>query len=273
MRPRALFRQNSELDRLAAAIQATPKYRHLTPDLIRRLGERELAVRGSFKEAVKATKNKLHQVAGAYQESKINYDRALQQLRESAGDAAAFRATCTQLLRLHTSTAERLPILDEFYSITLADLPPIRKVLDLACGLNPLTLPWMPFGPDIEYVAYDVYTDMMAFLQDFMSLAGVRGRAEPRDLLAYPPTEPADLVLLLKTLPCLEQTDKHAAATILDTLQAPYILVSFPAQSLGGRDKGMVSHYTDRFLALTQERNWSVQPYPFATEIAFLVKR
>lgn len=76
-----MFRQNSELDRLAAAIQATPKYRHLTPDLIRRLGERELAVRGSFKEAVKATKNKLHQVAGAYQESKINYDRALQQLQ------------------------------------------------------------------------------------------------------------------------------------------------------------------------------------------------
>ena len=38
------------LDNLAAAIQATPKYRHLTPDLIRRLGERELAVRGNFKE-------------------------------------------------------------------------------------------------------------------------------------------------------------------------------------------------------------------------------
>lgn len=260
------------LDNLAAAIQATPKYRHLTPDLIRRLGERELAVRGNFKEAVKATKNKLHQVAGAYQESKINYDRALQQLQETAGDAAAFRHICTQLLRLHTSTAERLPLLNDFYRTTLADLLPIGKVLDLACGLNPLTLPWMPFGPDTEYVAYDVYTDMMAFLQAFMNLAGVRGRAEPRDLLSHPPTEPADLVLLLKTLPCLEQTDKHAAATLLDALQAPYLLVSFPAQSLCGRDKGMVSHYTDRFLSLTQERAWKVTPFPFTTEIAFLVK-
>ncbi|MEI2607578.1 MAG: hypothetical protein V9G20_02980 [Candidatus Promineifilaceae bacterium] len=34
---------HNELDNLAAAIQATPKYRHLTPDLIRRLGERELS--------------------------------------------------------------------------------------------------------------------------------------------------------------------------------------------------------------------------------------
>ena len=108
---------------------------------------------------------------------------------------------------------------------------------------------------------------------DPLRTAGVRGRAAPRDLLAHPPTEPADLVLLLKTLPCLEQTDKHAAATLLDALQAPYLLVSFPAQSLGGRDKGMVSHYTDRFLTLTQERNWSVQSFSFATEIAFLVKR
>jgi len=263
---------DNALDNLAAAIQATPKYRHLTPDLIRRLGERELAVRGNFKEAVKATKNKLHQVAGAYQESKINYDRALQQLEETVNDAAAFRHTCTQLLRLHTSTAERLPILDTFYRTALAALPPMHKVLDLACGLNPLTLPWMPLGPDTEYVAYDVYTDMMAFLQAFMNLAGVRGRAEPRDLLSHPPTEPADLVLLLKTLPCLEQTDKHAAATLLDALQAPYLLVSFPAQSLCGREKGMVSHYTDRFLTLTQERAWNVTPFPFATEIAFLVK-
>ena len=215
----------------------------------------------------------LFRSAGAYQESKINYDRALQQLRELADDAAAFRHTCTQLLRLHTSTAERLPILDDFYRTSLADLPPIHKVLDLACGLNPLTIPWMPFGPDTEYVAYDVYTDMMTFLAEFMALAGVRGRAEPRDLLAHPPTEPADLVLLLKTLPCLEQTDKHAAATILDAIQAPYILVSFPAQSLGGRDKGMVSHYSDRFLALMQERAWPVQTFTFTTEIAFLVKR
>ncbi|MCL4871518.1 MAG: 16S rRNA methyltransferase [Anaerolineae bacterium] len=263
----------SSLDKLAAAIQVTPKYRHLTPDLIRRLGERELAVRGSFKEAVKATKNKLHQVAGAYQESKINYDRALAQLRKTVGDAAAFQHTCTQLLRLHTSTAERLPILDEFYRTTLADLPPIHKVLDLACGLNPLTLPWMPFSPEVEYVAYDVYTDMMAFLGEFMGLAGVRGRAEPRDLLTPPPNEPADLVLLLKTLPCLEQTDKHAAATILDALQAPYLLISFPAHSLGGRDKGMATHYTDQFIPLIQQRGWQITPFTFATEIAFLVKK
>ncbi|MEI2607579.1 MAG: hypothetical protein V9G20_02985 [Candidatus Promineifilaceae bacterium] len=230
-------------------------------------------MRGNFKEAVKATKNKLHQVAGAYQESKINYDWALQQLRETAGDAAAFRATCTQLLRLHTSTAERLPLLDTFYRTTLADLPPIGKVLDLACGLNPLTLPWMPFGPDTEYVAYDVYTDMMAFLAGIYEPGG-RSAAAPNPVISspIPPPNRPTWCSYSRRYPAWNKRTNTRPRPSSTRIQAPYLLVSFPAQSLCGRAKGMVSHYTDRFLTLTQERAWNVTPFPFATEIAFLVK-
>ena len=43
-----------------------------------------------------------------------------------------------------------------------------------------------------------------------MQLAGLDGRAEVRDVIHNPPQEPADLALLLKTLPCLEQVEKGA---------------------------------------------------------------
>ena len=49
----------------------------------------------------------------------------------------------------HSSTRERLPILEQFYARALADIPPARVVLDLACGLNPLALAWMPLGEAI----------------------------------------------------------------------------------------------------------------------------
>jgi 16S rRNA (guanine(1405)-N(7))-methyltransferase len=57
-----------QLDKLLEAIQSSSKYRHIDIDLIRAIGTSELEKRRTLKEAIKATKNKLHQVGGAYQE-------------------------------------------------------------------------------------------------------------------------------------------------------------------------------------------------------------
>ncbi len=260
-----------QLEALITAVTASPKYRFMAPELIRRIGAGELAKRRSFKEAVKGTKNKLHQVGGAYLETKIDYAQALAALQAAQGDTAVFRQTCHDLMRGHVSTRERLPILEDFYTTILAGLPPIRHVVDVACGLNPLSHPWMPLADGALYEAYDIYGDMMAFLQTFFTLAGVNGRAHHQDVLSRPPTEPADLVLLLKTLPCLEQTEKGAAARLLRTLHTRYLLISYPRQSLGGWGKGMDAHYEAHFWQLADGRGWQVQRFEFATELAFLV--
>ncbi len=88
-----------------------------------------------------------------------------------------------------------------------------------------------------------------------------------------PPPQTADLALVLKTLPCLEAIDKNAPARLLDAIQAPLLLVSFPAQSLGGRRKGMVAHYEARFRELLDARGWPAERFEFTTELAFLVRK
>ena len=273
--------QIPDLERLTAQILASAKYREITPELVQRIGAQELEKRRSLKEAVKATKNKLHQVGGAYQQTKINYEKSLELLRETActepvevavSHPNQLRTTCHQLMQAHASTRERLPILDDFYETIFAELPPIYTVLDLACGLNPLAYPWLPLPKGTEFTAVDIYRDMLNFIQDFFELTGVNGRTQQRDIIGNPPTEPYDLILLLKTLPCLEQVDKNAAANLLDKLNGRYLLISYPAQSLGGRSKGMVENYTQQFDALANGRNWQVQRFEFATELAFLVK-
>lgn len=260
-----------ELAKLTTAVLASPKYRHISPDLVRRVGARELAVRRSFKEAVKATKNKLHQVGGAYFTARLDYDRALADLRAAAGNEAALRAACRQVMALHASTRERLPILDEFFATTLADLPPVHTVLDVACGLNALAWPWLPFGRETRYMGYDIYGDMMRFVGEFLALAGVPGETAVRDVIGNPPTQPVDLALLLKLLPVLEQVEETAVARLLDALQARYLLISFPIASLGGRQKGMLANYENQFYGWAAGRNWQVQRFAFATELAFLV--
>ena len=263
------------LDTLVAAVLSSAKYRHVSPAFVRAVGARELVIRPNLKAAIKATKNALHQAGGAFQDAPIDYAQALSRLHAAAAapEPDALRDVCRSVMAAHTSTRERLPILDEFYTTTLASIPPPARVLDIACGLNPLARPWMPIPTAAEYIAYDIYGDQMEFLNAFFALEGYAGRAEVRDVIGSPPDEPADLALILKTLPCLEAIDRHAPARLLDTVRAPLLLVSFPAQSLGGRRKGMVAHYEERFREQLAERGWPAERFEFRTELAFLVRK
>ena len=71
----------------------------------------------------------------------------------------------------------------------------------------------------------------------------------------------------------LVEADEYAPVRLLDAVQARFLLVSFPAQSLGGRRKGMAAHYENRFQRLLEDRNWPVQRFEFTTELAFLVRK
>lgn len=270
---------SEDLDALVAAVLSSSKYRHVSPALVRSVGARELATRPNLKAAIKATKNTLHQAGGAFNEAPLRYDRALAQLSAAlaedpaTGPGSPFAETSRVLLSAHTSTRERLPILESFYATTLAGLPPPTTVLDVACGLNPLARPWMPFPATTRLIASDIYADQIAFLNDVMALGGYAGTAEVRDVVHDPPPQTADLVLVLKTLPCLEAIDKAAPARLLEALDAPLLLVSFPAQTLGGRRKGMVGHYEARFRELIDGRGWAAERFEFATELAFLVRK
>lgn len=270
---------DNDLDALVAAVLASSKYRAVSPELVREIGARELAIRGNRKAAVKATKNTLHRIGGAFVDAPINYGRAAEQLRTAlAADPATtpgspFAEASRAIMAGHTSTRERLPILDSFYQTTLANVPTPSAVLDVACGLNPLARPWMPFPPTTTLIASDIFADQIAFLNEAMALGGSSGTAEVRDVVHNPPPQTADLALVLKTLPCLEALDKQAPARLLDALNAPLLLVSFPAQTLGGRRKGMVTHYEARFRELLAARNWPTERFEFATELAFLVRK
>jgi 16S rRNA (guanine(1405)-N(7))-methyltransferase len=263
----------SDIDELVAAVRGSAKYRSVCEDVVRGVGERELAKGRRLKEAIKATKKKLHQVGGAYLEGRVDYAAWLDELRAVSGSKGDFRRACARIMGYHSSTKERSEILDTFYATVLTDLPPVRSVLDLACGLNPLAIPWMGLPDGATYYAYDVFEDMVDFLQGFMRLVPVRGEARACDVLQSCPLPRVDLALVLKSIPCLEQIDKSAGARLLEAIDANHLLVSFPVHSLGGWDKGMPANYEAHFRELVARKGWSVKRFGFATELAFLVSK
>lgn len=258
---------------LVAEVRRSPKYRTVTSELIARIGRRELQARRNFKDAVKSTKELLHRSAGAYISKNLDYAKALQDITATKHDTESLKGILKPLMATHASTRERLPILEEFYSTALLGLGPISSIMDLACGLNPLCLPWMPGVVDAHYYACDVYEDMMDFIAGFFEVMGVSGSAEARDIIGHPPHHHVDLALMLKIIPCMEQSSRGAGASLIDSLNARHILVSFPVKSLGGREKGMAGNYERSFMALAQEKDWAVRRFEFPTELGFLISK
>lgn len=268
-------KESSQLDQLIEAVLASSKYKSICRDFVRDVGSRELAKRHNLKEAIKATKTKLHQVGGAYLDGEIRYNAWLLEFKQAcfSGDREHIRQVCIRIMHHHASTRERVPILEEFYTTILADMSPIRSVLDIACGLHPLAISWMPLAEDAQYYAYDIYQDMMMFLNEYLSLMHLQGHAQARDAIQYCPQQKVDVAFILKALPCLEQVDKSVGLQLLETISADALVVSFPAHSLGGRHKGMVVNYEARFWQLVAGKNWSISRFEFPTELVFLIRK
>lgn len=262
-----------QLERLVSEVLKSAKYADIDPGLVARIGASELDKGRRFKEAVKAAKNKLHQVGGAYLSAAPQYPAWLGEL-SAAHDDDSLKAACREIMSFHASTSERLPLLGDFYAQIFDSLPPVESVLDVACGLNPLALPWMPLAEGTRYHACDMYADMVGFLNAFFShdLVRVRGVAVMCDVVGAPPAGAYDLALILKAIPCLEQIDKQAGVRLLDGVNARFLAVSFPARSLGGRHKGMLETYQAHFEDLTAGRGWlELARLQFETELVFVM--
>lgn len=259
---------------IVTAILSSAKYRSLATAFVRNVAEREWITHPRPKEAEQAARRKLHQVAAAYWLHSPRYARWLAELSVAAkAGGEVLQDACRTILASHASTRERLPILTELYQTCLADLAPLHSVLDVACGLNPLTSPWMPLAPGARYIACDVYTDLAEFLQQALTLFGLQVTALACDAFTELPSEPVQVALLLKALPCLEQLEPYMARELLSRLPAEHIIVSFAAHSLGGGKRQMPAVYEAHFRELLEGTNWRVKRYLWPSELVFRVDK
>ena len=281
----AAGRESERVERVLERALSARKYRTVHRGLARAIAAAELAKGRSIKEAVKETKNRLHQAAAVYARQSLDYDAALLQLQAALASAAGERGadrrwmneTARPLLRrwmaAHTSTYERLPFLDTFYQRIFLRLPPIRSVVDAACGLHPLARPWMPLPPDVPYTAFDLFADQIDFLGRYFGVMGYAGAATQGNALEDWRAPAADLVFLLKTLPCLERIERGAGRRLLHRIDAPVLVVSFPNHSLGGRKRGMERHYASYLAEISAGGGWQVEPLAFPSEQVYILRR
>jgi 16S rRNA (guanine(1405)-N(7))-methyltransferase len=262
------------IDKFVAQVQESAKYAQLDSNLVRQIAVEELRNQKDQRKALKSTRTRLHRLAGAFLAQKIDYAKWLDIFRSlPRDDSEAFNETSLRMMKLHASTQERLPFLDTFYQTCLAPIAPVSSVLDLACGLNPLAMPWMPLQKACIYNACDVVVPLVEFLNDYFQLRGATGNAITCNLLQSIPQQKVQVAFLLKLLPILDQVDPNASINLLDQVKADHLLISYPSRSLGGRSKGMKQTYVEHFERITSGRNFEIQSFDFPNETVYLLSR
>jgi len=246
-------------------IAISKKYKDICPDTVRRVFEAERAKYKSEKEADKAAKAHLHQITGAFMtaDEMKTADKLLRAYKE--GDEEAFRKT----LRLHSSTRERLDGAEALYERILAAAGQPRRVLDLACGLNPLILGSM----GLIVRGMDISGGCVRLVNEWARVMEWDVHAECRDLLCGPEMEEADLALMMKLLPVLEQQRKGSAMALVESVPAKKICVTFPMRTLGGRKVGMEQHYSEWFEGNLPEGFEVIERFVEADELCYVAGR
>ncbi len=219
---------------LAARILGSAKYRHLDPGLVHRAAVDAVQRFKSRGEAEKYARRKLHQAFGAFASG--SPAEAVSAMVAAVGSGPGdVREAARHAMRAHASSAERLAWLEPFYEQVTAWCGQPGSVADLACGLNPLAIPWMSLAPDARYWACEVDRALVAALARLDEIMPAAVQVVARDLVASPPELEADVAFLLKTVPTLQQQASDAADRVLRNLTCRHVILSFPRRSLSGR--------------------------------------
>jgi 16S rRNA (guanine(1405)-N(7))-methyltransferase len=220
-------------DDLAQRILSSAKYRNLDESVVRRIAAEAAQRFRDRNEAVRYGKRKLHQAFGAFISG--SPARAVDAMVAAVQSGQEVRPSAMSAMRAHASSAERTAWLDQFYGQVADWCGAPASVIDLACGLNPLAIPWMRLSPDASYWACEIDRELVTALSALNQVLPVRLTAVTCDLVSSPPALRGDVGLMLKTVTTLSQQDKGAAGRVLAALDCRHVVLSLPRRSLSGR--------------------------------------
>ena len=260
------------LQSLVDEVRSSAKYAMLSRELVEQIAREELKNQGNPAKALKSTRTRLHRLAGAFLSQRTDYAKWLDLLKEQPSySTPEHQETLKRIMLLHASTQERMPFLERVYTDLFALFPKPESILDLACGLNPLAIPWMPIANDIPYLACDIVLPMLNFLKQYFAIFRPKTTITACNISNTLPEGDFDLVMLLKTMPLIAQMDKNAPARFLNTLRFKHLILSYPLKSLGKHQKGMEKTYRAQFETLIAYKPYNVQEYSLPNELFFII--
>lgn len=264
----------AQIDSLVEKILGSKKYRDTAPETVKLIAAECIERFPTLRKAEDALRERLHNIMAPYL-GDPNYPLAIEQFSQAfATGENAVQSLCRELLAIHDSTRERLAVMETFYPRIWEITGKPSTLLDIACGLNPLSFPWMelPLAPTRLY-AYEIHVARVELLNHYFTLQGLPALAKLQDVAENFPQEEADIAFFLKELPRFEKNYGNLGLKLLQSLQVNWIVLSFPAISLHGGGRSLVAHYRAYFEKLSAGQNWQTTELLFPNELVYCIKK
>lgn len=277
------------LKKIIAKVQTAKHFRNLDEDIIQEkvtellqrdsklkksFEKKELNERSSeFERIVKYVKQSMHKSYGAFQENVKKREKLLEELQENIDNPEKSLDIHKKLLRTHKSTAERLPFYGKLYKDLFSSIGKPDIILDIGCGLNPLSLPFMDLDT-IMYVASDFTEKDTNFITDYFSIIKKtqKGIFETLPLnltkdYAKLRNIPSDFIFAWKLFDVLDtKTTEH----IVKNANAQYLVASFATKTLG--KKRMNFPRRAGFQKMLRRLNLEYETLSYENEIFYIIK-
>ncbi len=120
---------------------------------------------------INKARTRLHHIMAAYLGDPLyNTPEDPVMIAARSGNQQLLRESCIGAMQCHASTRERIPYLDEFYTRIFVVTSQPKSIIDVACALHPLGIPWMNLAPDTLYYAYDIHRPRVDYLNRFFRI-------------------------------------------------------------------------------------------------------
>jgi len=235
---------------LLEEIRKNKKYASISEDLIKQEIDRYFRINPKhisllekpqsekFKNIVKAIRNKLHLIYGSFQAE--DKSKRLDYLKELKG--IDDYETAEKVLSTSVSAKERLEEYDRIYKEIFRITGKPDSILDLGCGLNPISYSYMDIK-ELTYRAYDIDKKDVDFLNSYFEKMKKFSRLDGKaflmnltDLNEVKRLPKSDICFMFKLVDPLEKGKNHKLSEeMIKNIDSKYIIISFSTKTISGK--------------------------------------
>lgn len=223
----------------------------------------------SYKLIIKEIRSKLRRMIGLFQVKRSkNQEKLLNNYLLNKS-----KNSLIELLKTHASTMERIPIYEKLYQQIFKITKKPNSILDLGCGLNPISYPLMNLK-NVTYNAYDISLNDLNIIKKFFKELKIKGKIKEFNLLkitkkSFPKS---NLAFLFKITDILDQGKGHKTTEkVITTLPVNWIILSFPTKTMSG--KIMTAPRRSWVELLCKRLNYEYKIIEFENEIFYIIKK
>jgi 16S rRNA (guanine(1405)-N(7))-methyltransferase len=259
-------------------IKKNKKYSTLADEIvieeIKEYLEKNKEVNDINRQSIKEIRKSLHRLYSSYiRGKKSKKTKLLDELKDNPDDPELIK----KILSTSLSSKERLKDYKDIYKQIFILTGKPKSILDLGCGLNPLSFIFMDLDC-LEYHAYDIDTEDIGLLNNFfktMKDRGLNGSASIlniknlKDVLNLPR---ADMVFLWKIIDLINTKNDKPGEELIKILmkKTDHLVVSFSTKTLSG--KNMFLPRRKGFEMMLKRIGLSFDYIKFSNEIFYVIK-